>query len=314
MAKREIKLKQIIISKQIEKNHLEYATNKILPKVEKYKQDLDVDTYNFLKNNFEKIITGKPQMLLDLEKKLYNTKKSDVIKTLKGTLKNIFNYKSFSSNRKTEDWNAYNLIRSLNIMVCPYCNMNYAITYNDKDKKLRADLDHFFPQVNHPLLALSLYNLVPSCNICNSRLKGAVENDIHNTFHPYINDINKSLYFSREFNSESKGVDFYQSIMGDNQDYTISTRAYKLSEQNIINQYNDAFHLEKRYSFTKNLINLEIKKYILYNPLYLKSLDNTYGKHISYKNIQSIYFKEDINNNLLSKLMNDIFINELKIK
>lgn len=37
------------------------------------------------------------------------------------------------------------------------------------------DLDHFLPKSKCPLVALSLYNLVPSCSVCNEKLKGKDE-------------------------------------------------------------------------------------------------------------------------------------------
>ena len=37
------------------------------------------------------------------------------------------------------------------------------------------DLDHFLPKSKCPIVGLSLYNLVPSCAVCNEKLKGADE-------------------------------------------------------------------------------------------------------------------------------------------
>ena len=37
------------------------------------------------------------------------------------------------------------------------------------------DLDHFLPKSRCPIVGLSLYNLVPSCAVCNEKLKGADE-------------------------------------------------------------------------------------------------------------------------------------------
>ena len=35
------------------------------------------------------------------------------------------------------------------------------------------DLDHFLPKSICPLVGLSFYNFVPSCSVCNEKLKGA---------------------------------------------------------------------------------------------------------------------------------------------
>ena len=65
---------------------------------------------------------------------------------------------------------AYWLIDSLGIDVCPYCNRNYIYTIkgNKKnDPKYRAEIDHFLPKSKYPIFALSFYNFVPSCPVCN---------------------------------------------------------------------------------------------------------------------------------------------------
>lgn len=91
-------------------------------------------------------------------------------------LKKIFNYKYFSE-LKPPKWSRHKLLTSLDIKVCPYCQRNYITSYileeNEEDniEKTTADLDHFYPKKDYPFLALSLYNFIPSCPICNSRMK-----------------------------------------------------------------------------------------------------------------------------------------------
>lgn len=60
------------------------------------------------------------------------------------------------------------------ISTCFYCNRAYINSYEvSKDcKKRQFDLDHFIPKKVCPLFAISLYNFIPSCQICNSRVKG----------------------------------------------------------------------------------------------------------------------------------------------
>lgn len=64
----------------------------------------------------------------------------------------------------------------LEIKTCYYCETAYVNTYttwdNGKQETRRQfDVDHFLPKDKCPLLALSLFNFVPSCQVCNSRLK-----------------------------------------------------------------------------------------------------------------------------------------------
>ena len=64
----------------------------------------------------------------------------------------------------------------LGIKTCFYCETAYVNTYttwdNGKQERRRLfDVDHFLPKDKCPLLGLSLFNFVPSCQVCNSRLK-----------------------------------------------------------------------------------------------------------------------------------------------
>lgn len=75
------------------------------------------------------------------------------------------------------------LYEKLNIPVCPYCNRSYIqlmkYKYVDENQVERednialADLDHVYPKTVYQLFSLSLWNLVPSCKICNQVLKKA---------------------------------------------------------------------------------------------------------------------------------------------
>lgn len=60
----------------------------------------------------------------------------------------------------------------MKINSCNYCDMAYVNTYQYRNKNYsHFDLDHFFPKKKCPILALSLFNLIPSCPTCNQRLK-----------------------------------------------------------------------------------------------------------------------------------------------
>lgn len=64
----------------------------------------------------------------------------------------------------------------LGIKTCYYCETAYINTYTTWDKgkqetRRQFDVDHFLPKDTCPLLGLSLFNFVPSCQVCNSRLK-----------------------------------------------------------------------------------------------------------------------------------------------
>lgn len=83
-----------------------------------------------------------------------------------GFLKNIFCYEMVDSKTK------YEIVKDLGMQVCPYCNRQYINSFLDEDEmRTMADIDHFYYKARFPLFALSLYNFVPSCKVCNSLFK-----------------------------------------------------------------------------------------------------------------------------------------------
>ncbi len=58
--------------------------------------------------------------------------------------------------------------------MCPYCNRQYisSYEYGIDDSRTTADADHYYPKEQYPILQMNIFNLVPSCNVCNSRTKG----------------------------------------------------------------------------------------------------------------------------------------------
>lgn len=101
----------------------------------------------------------------------------------------IFDYGRFAA-KSTKNWNAYSLCMTADYRLCPYCQQSLAVTiYRDsKSGALRPTLDHFYPKHKYPYLALSLYNLIPSCHPCNSSLKGQKDFYKNEHLHPYEDD------------------------------------------------------------------------------------------------------------------------------
>lgn len=75
------------------------------------------------------------------------------------------------------------LIEATNVRVCPYCNREFVESVHGSKGVVKGQLDHFYPKEKYPYLALSKYNLVPSCPNCNgasgkhnidARIKGLV--------------------------------------------------------------------------------------------------------------------------------------------
>lgn len=59
-------------------------------------------------------------------------------------------------------------IGRIDINTCPYCNRNYIYT-SKKNQKVKPEVDHFYPKHLYPILGISYFNLIPSCESCNGQ-------------------------------------------------------------------------------------------------------------------------------------------------
>jgi hypothetical protein len=96
---------------------------------------------------------------------------------IKERLRKVFNYDSnYRDNYITPFFREH--AEELKLYTCHYCDIAYINSFDYHDpregwkKKSHFDLDHVIEKSSYPFLALSLFNLVPSCPVCNERLKG----------------------------------------------------------------------------------------------------------------------------------------------
>lgn len=90
----------------------------------------------------------------------------------------VFKYDTYYQRKKiTPFFKAH--AEELGLHICHYCGMAYINVYEyidtaagRKRKASHFDLDHVFGKADYPILAFSLFNLVPCCPICNERIKG----------------------------------------------------------------------------------------------------------------------------------------------
>lgn len=271
---------------------------------------------------FEKIIKSKPDALIEIENEFYNEIVNKTNKPLQeiqnkmlGFINHIFDYSKFSKRNSINLWTTHKLTELLNVTVCPYCNSQFIFTLKKKSISLRPQLDHFFPKGSHPLLALSIYNLIPSCSDCNASIKGKTELRLEETIHPYIDDFDEIAYFKREFLSTDRGNDFYSQIVGKESDFKLSICNKKKGYDAKIAGFIGCFALEQRINFHKNIVQDEIKKSIVYSESYQMGLKKSFSRLFDVnRSIENILIQDNINNNILSKLKNDIISTEILSK
>lgn len=182
----------------------------------------------------------------------------------------IFNYDKFIKGHN--DWGAYNLTKELGINVCPYCNRNYVHTLKTAKGKTRPELDHYFPKSRFPFLALSIFNMIPSCHICNSNLKGSKDFYTENHMHPYLDDFNDSFHFKIEY--LGKGITL--PIISDLDKFNIKIEITSDDKDVIekITNSNSTFKIEELYNFHKDVAKELVQKSIYYNKTRLDELNN----------------------------------------
>lgn len=101
------------------------------------------------------------------------------------------------------------------VKYCPYCNLK-EVQYLETDSGKVGDvheLDHFFDKIKSPLLALSMYNLIPSDSTCNGiNNKGSIS--FYDEFHlnPYISGAGEHLQFIPKLGSVGKVLRIHVSI------------------------------------------------------------------------------------------------------
>lgn len=200
-------LKNLCDKGNLKYNHLEEDFYKINSELEKLlKSFLDPNHDLFIK----KIITAEPSDHQGIINKLNNynfarngLSRDEAIDYVNIILNKIFDYEKFvSGSGYFKKWNAYDLAEKLDVNVCPYCNRLYTSTIvNNSMKITRPEFDHYLTKSKHPYLALSFFNLIPSCKVCNSQLKKEDKLPLDKKHHPYLKKNNKPRIFSFDLNN-----------------------------------------------------------------------------------------------------------------
>ena len=261
-----------------------------------------------INKDFEYVIKATPEQLENL---LNNFKSFAQYPYYIERLVNM--YKAFASsskrlrNKNEEDYNAYKLIQKLEITVCPYCNRNFIHNIEKKrTKKIRtSEMDHFYPVSKYPFLAVSFYNLIPSCKVCN-KLKLDDETKIINPYDKRYNG-NKSVKFSHKIT----GVEFYNKP--EQIKLEIEYKSKKSKENELFEKSFEVFKLNELYENHKDIIVELIKKQHMYSEEYLETLYKQYEGTLfkNFEHLKGIIFgnyisDDEINKRPLAKFTKDI--------
>jgi len=172
--------------------------------------------------NLKKILIGRPDELETIRTKYFHCKKE---------LNRLFNYENWVDKEGFyEFYHAYDLADALNLQTCVYCNRLYTKTVIDHGKNCitRPEFDHWFSKSKNPILALSFYNLIPSCHVCNSAVKRNADMELDLHYHPYLDiEINTKMIFSWKHKDYSN---FSFNVLGLSKKGQNTIDAFKLQE------------------------------------------------------------------------------------
>lgn len=193
----------------------------------------------------------------------------------------ISQYEKFRKYKKTI-WNGVDLIKMLNINVCPYCGMNYfsAVKKKKNGEVVNvATLDHYLPKENNKMLALNLYNLIPCCKNCNTTFKGTAVNPIIN---PYFLSVEENIKFKMNF------YDISGTLAIDN---TAKDNLNSITENHL-----NILSLNERYNYFKSIVLSIYKKKLAWNETYITQLSNFKEINLSKEQIKEMLLRQDLFN------------------
>ena len=210
-----------------------------------------------LMDDIEDIVKAPAIQLLQKNVDLTN-KLTNFSLDVKKEAPSVFNYTTFLG---TNYDIAHKLAKYLDCNVCVYCGRIYTNTVIKNGKCIiHPTFDHFFPKGEYPLLALSFFNLIPSCYNCNCTTKGQSPISSNTTYlHPYINsadEINSCFKFSYRLRSSANKNDQIKIEIGaggtDKTGTDVSTKVNNSTSDFFIE---DVYQVHNSYELKKMLDN-----------------------------------------------------------
>lgn len=199
-------------------------------------------------------------------------------------------------------------MKNLNIKSCIYCGTQYAVSVK-KGKTSRSKtylstytLDHYMTKSKYPYLATSFFNLYPCCAHCNQ-----IKSDKIPIFQLY----NTSNISPFKFTLDNQSFLKY-SMTGNSDDLRIIFGPNLGTPQQMVDDYDNYFHINKLYKNFNDTVEEIIWKYRANNTSAIKALKNSGFNFIPQKAdinrfILGNYDKsDDILKRPLAKLVQDI--------
>ena len=222
-------------------------------------------------------------------------------------------YKNFTKRKFGGQW-----AEKIGVKICPYCNRNYIFTL--QNSSVRPQYDHFFPKSLYPYLALSMYNLIPCCAVCNSAKQDFDTYDStileENFIYPYRDS------YGEQFNFQIVNGDDINSWIGIAEDYKLTIVSVPGVPRTLFQRQSNAakkLNLIELYNKHGDFVRDIVRTAYVYNDEYYQSLVQCYPELFSSiseaKNFVYINYLDEVDwgKRVLSKLSHDI-IEECKME
>ncbi len=259
-----------------------------------------------------RLVLSKPAELLEIHNEIESTyiPSNNLDKNkFSEQAKKLFITSGYENWFQKKDWN-YKLAELLDKLTCTYCNREYIFIYknNNKGRGMVPQFDHWFAKEKKPLLAISFYNLIPSCATCNS-IKSNVKMNLDDHLHPYLDeDISNSYKFSYWFKkTHSPNIILKKNSLNGEK----GKKTFEILNLPMIYKGHSSKDL-------KDLYDLRFK----YSDNYLKTLlEKTFSSRLSigdqekYRLIFGIELEEEnYHKRIMSKFKSDIITKLLSVK
>lgn len=213
---------------------------------------------NFNETKLMQLLIGKPDELEEIISEVGKIK-------VKSTHKILKFYKTMSRRQIIRE-----ILKELNVNVCPYCNRMYTITLEKGG--VRPQLDHYYPKNIYPYLSVSLYNLIPSCSICNQK-KSSLDPMEKPILNPYKEEFGSDVIFEI---CPTKNC--YKYIVGESDDFEIKIKCLNPEFEDKINNLKDTFAITEIYNKHKEYVIDILRNLAIYNQSQLDEYYNDFPK------------------------------------
>ena len=216
-------------------------------------------------------------------------------------LNNVFRYDTYSKRVA-----AVKILKKMKVSVCPYCNRQYIITLSKG--QVRPQFDHYYPKSQYPYLALSLYNMVPCCSVCNMA-KSALDTLKNPILYPFDEEMGKRVSFEIK---RKKTANFVRMLQGLSNEFVIDLNVINQKDEIVIENQMKSLHLDDLYNEHKEYVMDIIKSKYVNSPERIRELLKTFPMLFdSYEDVKNMLYmtniqKESWGNRPLSKLTYDI--------